>query len=79
MDIAAYRREVGLSQAAFAALLTDAGSSATQGIVSQWETGVVKVPAERCALIERISNGSIRRTDLRPDIFGPAGNVQEVA
>ncbi|AZB52531.1 YdaS family helix-turn-helix protein [Xanthomonas citri pv. glycines] len=70
MDIATYRRESGLSQTAFATCLTLAGSPATQGLVSQWESGIVKVPAERCALIEVVSHGRITRSDLRPDVFG---------
>lgn len=70
MDISAYRKSVGLSQAAFAAALTAAGSPATQGLISQWESGDVKVPAERVAFIERVSGGAVSRHDLRPDLFG---------
>lgn len=28
------------------------------------------VPAERCADIERVTDGAVRREDLRPDVFG---------
>ncbi|WP_126962491.1 transcriptional regulator [Xanthomonas arboricola] len=75
MDIATYRREFGLSQTAFATCLTLAGSPATQGLVSQWESGTVKVPAERCAVIEVVSRGRITRSDLRPDVFGEPARV----
>lgn len=68
MDILTYRKANNLSQAQFAALLTDAGSPATQGLISQWEQGAV-IPAERCVDIERATNGEIRRGDLRPDLW----------
>lgn len=70
MDLPTYRREKGLSQAAFAALLTESGSPATQGLVSQWESGAVKVPAGRCRAIEEITRALVTRFDLRPDLFG---------
>ena len=30
-----------------------------------------RVPAERCAEIERATNGEVTRHDLRPDLFDP--------
>lgn len=72
MDILAYRNSKDLSQAAFAALLTEAGSPASQGLVSQWEAGGVKVPPERWKYIEQITAGEVTRSDLRPDLFAPA-------
>lgn len=30
-----------------------------------------RVPAERCAAIEKLTNGQVTRHDLRPDVFGP--------
>lgn len=75
MDILSYRKEKGLSQAAFAALLTDAGSPATQSLVSQWEQGATTIPAERVVEIEKATGGEIRRSDLRPDLW----SVQEAA
>ncbi|UHQ21919.1 helix-turn-helix domain-containing protein [Lysobacter sp. 5GHs7-4] len=71
MDIQTYRRTHKLSQAAFASLLTAAGCPATQGLISQWESGSVSVPAERCRRIESATGGAIRPIDLRPDVFGP--------
>lgn len=70
MDISEYRKSVGLSQAAFAAALTAAGSPATQSLISQWESGDVNVPAERVAVVERVTGGVVSRHDLRPDLFG---------
>lgn len=29
------------------------------------------VPADRCADIERVTEGAVRREELRPDVFGP--------
>lgn len=71
MDILTYRKEQGLSQAAFAGLLTDSGSPATQSLISQWEKGVVNVPPERWGVIEQITAGKVSRYDLRRDVFGP--------
>ena len=36
--------------------------------VSQWQTGVRQVPAERCPQIERVTGGAIQCEDLRPDV-----------
>lgn len=69
MDIPTYRSTKGLSQAAFAALLTEAGSPATQSLVSQWEKGAVKVPPERWAVIEQATENEVNRADMRPDLF----------
>lgn len=69
MDLATYRQEQGLSQAALAALLTATGSPATQGLVSQWEKGTVLIPPERWAVIERVTDGRVTHRDLRPDLF----------
>lgn len=72
MDIPTYRKEKGLSQAAFAALLTETGSPATQSLVSQWESGETSISAERAVQIELATKRRISRATLRPDIFGPA-------
>lgn len=71
MDLNTYRQEKGLSQVAFAALLTEFGSPATQGLVSQWEKGQVLVPPERWAAVEQITEGRVTHRDLRPDLFPP--------
>lgn len=76
MDIPSYRKLKGVSQAAFAAALTEAGSPATQGLISQWEKGDVKVPAERVSTITQITDGLVTGHDLRPDVFGPQPAVQ---
>lgn len=36
--------------------------------VTQWATGLRRVPAERCPLIERATQGQIRCESLRPDV-----------
>lgn len=71
MNLSDYRSESGLSQAAFAALLTGAGSKATQALISQWEAGTVRIPVERMEAIEQVTEGKVTRHDLRADIFGP--------
>ncbi|CRR10868.1 hypothetical protein PAERUG_E15_London_28_01_14_07917 [Pseudomonas aeruginosa] len=68
MDIATYRKEKGLSQSAFADLLTASGSPATQGLVSQWEKGAT-IPAERVVEIEKATGGEVKRHSLRPDLW----------
>ncbi len=72
MNLSDYRKERGLSQAALADALTQAGSKATQALVSQWENGGVTIPVERMAAIEKLTDNLVTRHDLRPDIFGPA-------
>ena len=44
----------------------------TQGVVWQWVNGRARVPAERAVAIEKATEGKVRRTDLRPDIFEDA-------
>lgn len=72
MDILTYRKEKGLSQAAFAALLTEMGTPATQGLVSQWEKGTTAIRAERAVQIEQATGGALSRYDLLPAVFAPA-------
>jgi len=36
--------------------------------ISQWASGVRKVPANHCPAIERATNGAVRCEDLRPDV-----------
>ncbi len=71
MDIPTYRKEKGLSQAAFAALLTKTGAPATQSLVSQWESGDTSITADRAVQIEKATRKAVNRSDLRPDLFAP--------
>jgi DNA-binding transcriptional regulator YiaG len=71
MDIPTYRKEKGLSQAAFAALLTATGTPATQGLVSQWEKGTTSIKAERAIQIDLATQGAVSRFELLPTVFGP--------
>lgn len=34
-----------------------------------------RVPAERCAAIEQLTNGEVTRNELRPDVFGPLPSI----
>lgn len=38
--------------------------------VHKWRSS--RVPAERCAEVEKATAGAVTRYDLRPDVFGPA-------
>lgn len=71
MDIPTYRKNKGLSQAAFAALLTATGTPATQGLVSQWEKGTTAIRAERAIQIDLATKGAVSRFELLPSVFGP--------
>jgi len=77
MDIVTYRKEKGLSQSAFAALLTETGTPATQGLVSQWENGTTAIKAERAIQIDLATAGVVSRFELLPAVFGPKP-VQDV-
>lgn len=39
----------------------------TPPAIADWRKGVRPVPIERCVQIERVTAGSVRRWDLRPD------------
>jgi DNA-binding transcriptional regulator YdaS (Cro superfamily) len=41
----------------------------TYQAIQKWRAG--RVPAERCAEIERATGGEVTRHDLRPDLFDP--------
>jgi transcriptional regulator with XRE-family HTH domain len=63
MDITALRKEIGLSQEQFAALL----GLKSKGHVSNLERG--ERPSVRVALeLERLSEGRLRAADLNPDV-----------
>ena len=42
----------------------------SQNVVSNWRARG-QVPANRCADLERATDGAVTRHDLRPDVFGP--------
>ncbi|GAB2879203.1 transcriptional regulator [Microbulbifer echini] len=42
----------------------------TQGMVSAWSTGRKKVAPHWCSQIERATDKTVTRYELRPDIFG---------
>jgi DNA-binding transcriptional regulator YdaS (Cro superfamily) len=46
-------------------------------LISQWVTGRLKVAARHCLAIE--SATGVSRHDLRPDVFGPLAEQQDVA
>ena len=69
MDIPTYRSNNNLSQSDFAALLVAAGYPATQGLVSQWESGKVKITADRAKQIHEVTSGEVSREFL---LFGEA-------
>lgn len=40
----------------------------SQRSVSGWEQGTTQVPAEKAMLIERVTDGQVTLSDLRPDL-----------
>ncbi len=38
-------------------------------LISQWKTGVRRVPAERCPAIEQATDGAVTCEELRPDVL----------
>lgn len=46
--------------------------------ISEWKKRG-KVPAERCADIERATEGQVTRSDLRPDLWEPAPKRRKAA
>ena len=71
MDINAYLKEQGMTQQEFANLV-----GVTQGRVSHW-LGGKRVPAERCLVIERATQGKVTCAELRPDVFAAPAQEQE--
>jgi DNA-binding transcriptional regulator YdaS (Cro superfamily) len=51
-------------------LTEEVGKPISQAHVWGWLNEVNKFPPEMCAPIERITDGHVRRDDLRPDLFG---------
>lgn len=39
-----------------------------ESLVSQWRSGIRKIPADRCPDIERATDGAVRCEAIRPDI-----------
>lgn len=37
-------------------------------LVTQWSTGARQVPAERCLVIERVTEGDVTCEEMRPDV-----------
>jgi DNA-binding transcriptional regulator YdaS (Cro superfamily) len=64
MIIKTYRQQRKLTQHALAVTL-----GVSQGLITQWETGRLPVSAEMAKHIEQVTNGALKRQDLRPDLF----------
>ena len=37
-------------------------------LITQWKKGIQRVPADKCLLIECVTNQQVRCEDLRPDL-----------
>lgn len=70
MNLAQYLKREGLTQKQFAKHLeTTQGLDLTQGAISHWLTGRAKIAAEHVLKIEAATNGAVKRTSLRPDLY----------
>jgi len=59
------------SQTALASMLSKAcRRKIWQSHISTWRNRDRKVPPEYCKTIEKITNGRVKASQLRPDIFG---------
>ena len=70
MDIKTYREKKGLSQAAFAQLIVDAGQWANQSLISHYELDRKKPSPRMANTIQLVTRGQIKRKTLRPDLWG---------
>ena len=68
MDLRTYLESTGTTQATLAATL-----GVTQGLVHQWVKGLTKITPERAKAIEEATGGTVKRHELRPDIFDAPG------
>lgn len=75
MNILDYRTKHGLSQQDFADLISLHGKPATQGLISQYETGEVKVTADRAIQFDLATNGEIPKSHYRPDYWPVTENA----
>lgn len=68
--IKVYRQQHGdMRQFDFGALFSP---RVTPQTVCRWETGQLRVTAERAVEIEAVTGGEVRREVLRPDLFAAA-------
>lgn len=71
MNLKTWLEQTGNTQQRLVELLAAEGVTITQGAISQWLTKD-RVPADRCLLLQKVSNGQMTVYALRPDIFGPS-------
>jgi len=64
MILSEYLRTKKLTQAQFAERM-----GVSQGLVWQWLNGRQPITAERAVKIELLTEGEIRRHELRPDLY----------
>lgn len=67
MTLNEYLEAESLTQQQFADLL-----GVTQGLVSQWARGALRVSADMAKQIEEATSGGLTRSDLRPDLWEPS-------
>jgi len=67
MNLKSYLAKQGISQQEFGRLI-----GVTQSLVSRWCKDSRYISAEKVVVIEQKTKGKIRRSDLRPDLWGKA-------
>lgn len=76
MDLKTYLDQPGKTQQALVNAMCACGKKITQGTVSQWYLGELRITAERAVQIEEATEGAVSRHELRPDLYPkpPAAN-----
>jgi DNA-binding transcriptional regulator YdaS (Cro superfamily) len=66
MNLSEYLRSHELTQRQFADRM-----GVTPGMVWHWLNGASRITAERACQIEAVTDGAVKRHELRPDLFDP--------
>lgn len=69
MDLKTYLDQPEQTQEGLAEKIRGLGHKCTQGTVSQWYLGELRITAERAVQIEEATDGAVARHELRPDLF----------
>lgn len=79
MELAKYLKDNDLTHGGFASVLKEHGAPVTAQAVKTWVDRRSGPSPKMFDAIEAVTNGSVTRRDLRPDIFGPAPKAKRRA
>jgi hypothetical protein len=72
MDLPTYASKTGIKPAAFQAMLAEHGLNVSREIVRRWLLGKQPPGVKTLNAIEAATGGKVKRSHLRPEIFGRA-------